>query len=250
MSRKIQKILVSQPQPTAPKSPYFTLAEKYRLELDFKPFFITESVSAREFRDQKVEILDHTAIVLTSRSAVDFFFKMVGELRLTMPDGMKYFCGSEVVATYLQKYIVYRKRKIFFAEKGQTSELVHLILKHPKEKYFVPATEESHKDELLQAMDGKKIQYTRSVLYRKINQTFTKEEIGAYDMLVFFSPNGIDSLFENVPDYTQGDQLIGCFGDGTAKAIESRGLTLAVSAPSPEYPSMAAAIESLLGTKK
>lgn len=250
MSRKIQKILVSQPQPTVPKSPYFTLAEKYQLELDFKPFFTTESVSAREFRDQKVEILDHTAIVLTSRTAVDFFFKMVGELRLTMPDTMKYFCGSEVVATYLQKYIVYRKRKIFFAEKGQTGELAQIILKHPKEKYFVPATEESHKDELLQAMESKNIAYTRSVLYRKINQTFTKEEIESYDMLVFFSPNGIDSLIENVPDYAQGEQLIGCFGDGTAKAVEAKGLKSAVAAPSPMFPSMAAAIESLLVTKK
>ncbi len=245
----IQKILVSQPQPTTPKSPYFTLAEKYNVQFEFKPFFVTEPITARQFRDQKVDILDHTAIVLTSRTAADYFFKMVGELRLSMPDTMKYFCSSEAVATYLQKYIVYRKRKIFFAETGQPGELEQLILKHPKEKYFVPATEERHKEELLQAMEDKRITYTRSILYKKVNQAFTKEEVESYDLIVFFSPNGIASLRENVPDYAQKQQHIACFGDGTAKAVEAAGLKLSVMAPTPEFPSMVAAIESLLSKK-
>lgn len=242
----IHKILVSQPKPSTPKSPYYALAEKYKVEFVFKPFFTTESITTRQFRDQKVEILDHTAIVLTSRTAADFFFKMVGELRLTMPDTMKYFCSSEAVATYLQRYIQYRKRKIFFAENGQAAELETLIIKHPKERYFVPATEEIHKEELLNAMDAKGIKYTRSVLYRKVNNSFTPEEIAAFDLLVFFSPNGIQSLFDNSPGYVQGDQLISCFGEGTSRSAEAAGLKLAVSAPSPQFPSMAAAIESLL----
>ncbi len=245
MQQKIKKILVSQPEPADPKSPYYSLAEKYGVEFTFKPFFKIEPVTAREFRDQKIDILSHSAIVMPSRTAVDHFFRMVQELRITMPDEMKYFCGSEAVAAYLQKYIVYRKRKIFFAPNGKSDELVQLVLKHPKEKYFVSVAE-GFKEDLFEAMDAKKISYSRTMLYRMVSQHFDSKEIRSFDLIVFFSPNGIASLYENVPNYKQGAQLLACFGKGTEKAMEEAGLTVAVAAPSPTFPSMVAAIESLL----
>lgn len=246
MQHKIKRILVSQPRPADNKSPYYTLAQKYDLEITFKPFFKIEPVSVREFRDQKIEILDHTAIVLPSRTAVDHFFRMVRELRLTIPDEMKYFCSSEAVAVYLQKYITYRKRKIFFAPSGHSSELVQLVMKHPKESYFVSVAE-GFKEDLFEAMEAKKVKYSRTMLYRTVSQPFEKEEITSFDLLVFFSPNGISSLYKNVPDYEQGEQLIACFGSSTQKALEEEGLRIAVAAPTEKYPSMVAAIESLLG---
>ena len=249
MSTKIQKILVSQPEPTNAKSPYFSLAENYHVSFDFKPFFRIEPVSVRDFRDQKINILDHTAIVLSSRTAVDHFFRLVKELRMTMPDDMKYFCSSEAVATYLQKYIVYRKRKIFFAPNGQSSELIQLIIKHPKECYFIPTTE-GHKGDMVLAMEAKGIKHTTTIIYTTVYRPFDEQEISSYDMIVFFSPNGLAALQNNIPDYKQGNQLIASFGHKTTKALEEAGLKISVAAPSDEFHSMPAAIESLLSKKK
>ena len=245
MQKRIKRILVSQPEPTDPKSPYHQMSERYGLSLTFKPFFTIEPVTVREFRDQKINILDHTAIILSSRTVADHFFRMIHELRITMPDDMKYFCASEAVAVYLQKYITYRKRKIFSAPNGKSDELIQLVLKHPKENYFVPINE-GFKEDLFNALESKKIRYTRSILYRTKYQSFSPEEIASYDLLVFFSPNGVASLKSNIPDYEQGEQLISCFGKGTKKALEEENLKIAVAAPTPEYPSMIAAIESLL----
>lgn len=248
MSSKIKKLLVSQPAPSTGKSPYLNLSQQYDFEVVFKPFFSLQTVSTREFRDKKINILEHTAIIFTSRTAIDHFFRLCKELRLTMPDDMKYFCNSPAVASYLQKYIVYRKRKVFFAANGQLSEFHTILLKHNKERYLIPGIE-GLKESLVQVLDSKKIQYTTCVIYRSVPNPFSKEEIDSYDMIIFFSPNGVESLKANYPDYKQNDQKLACFGQATAKCLEAIGAELTVFAPSPEFPSMTAAVEDYLKKK-
>ena len=187
---KIKKVLVSQPKPTSDKSPYYDIAEKYGVEIDFRPFIKVESLSAKEFRQQKVSILDHTAIVFTSRHAIDHFFTLCAELRVTIPETMKYFCTSEQIALYIQKYVQYRKRKVFFGATGKFNDLIPSIVKHNTEKYFVPMSD-VHTDEIKNALDAKKIQHTEAVMYRTVSNDFTPEEKFDYDMLLFFSPAGI-----------------------------------------------------------
>lgn len=245
MSSKIKKLLVSQPAPSNGKSPYFNLADQYKFEVDFKQFFSIQTVSTREFRDQKVSILDHTAIIFTSRTAIDHFFHLCEELRITMPDDMKYFCSSSAVATYLQKYIVYRKRKVFFAENGQPQEMHKILLKHNKENYLIPGIE-GLKEDIVQVLDSKNIKHTTIAIYRSVPNEFSKEEIDAYDMIIFFSPNGVASLKKNYPDYKGGKQKLACFGEPTAEAIKELGAEVAVFAPTEEFPSMTAAVEDYL----
>ena len=222
MALNIKKLLVSQPKPASEKSPYFDIAEKYGVEIDFRPFIKVEPLSSKEFRQQKISILDHTAVVFTARTAIDHFFHLCEELRVAIPETMKYFCMTEAIAVYLQKYIVYRKRKIFFGQTGKLDDLVTVIGKHAKEKYLVPVSD-VHKDDL-----------------------FSKDEKFDYDMLVFFSPSGISSLLKNFPNFKQEDIKIGCFGPTTAKAVKEAGLRLDVEAPTPEAPSMTAALELYL----
>ena len=212
---KIKKVLVSQPKPTSDKSPYYDIAEKYGVEIVFRPFIKVESLSAKEFRQQKVSILDHTAVVFTSRHAIDHFFTLCTELRVTIPETMKYFCTSEQIALYIQKYVQYRKRKVFFGATGKFNDLIPSIVKHNSEKYFVPMSD-VHTDEIKDALDAKKIQHTEAVMYRTVSNDFTPEEKFDYDMLLFFSPAGIQSLLKNFPEFDQKNIAIGCFGPATA----------------------------------
>lgn len=243
---KIKKVLVSQPKPTSEKSPYFDIAEKYGVKIDFRPFIKVESLSAKEFRQQKVSILDHTAIVFTSRHAIDHFFNLCVELRVTIPETMKYFCTSETIALYIQKYVQYRKRKVFFGATGKFADLVPLMVKHNTEKYFVPMSD-VHNDEVKDLLDKNKIQHTEAVMYRTISNDFKPEEMSDYDMLVFFSPAGIQSLMKNFPGFEQKDIAIGCFGPTTAKAVKEAGLRLDLEAPSAAAPSMPAALDLFIG---
>ncbi|MCC8094391.1 MAG: uroporphyrinogen-III synthase [Tannerellaceae bacterium] len=241
----IKKLLVSQPKPASEKSPYFDIAEKYGVEIDFRPFIKVEPVSSKEFRQQRITILDYTAVVFTARTAIDHFFHLCKELRVAIPETMKYFCMTEAIAVYLQKYTVYRKRKIFFAQTGKQDELVTIISKHAKEEYLIPVSD-VHKEDLFQMLDAKKIDYTKAVMYKTVSNDFSKEEKFDYDMLLFFSPSGIASLLKNFPDFQQENIRIGCFGPTTAKAVKDAGLRLDVEAPSPEAPSMTAALELYL----
>ena len=239
---KIKNLLVSQPKPTTEKSPYFDMAEKYGLKIDFRPFIKVEPVLAKEFRQQHVSILDHTAVIFTARTAIDHFFRLCEEMRISIPETMKYFCISEQVALYLQKYIVYRKRKIFHTTTGKLEDLVLLVQKHVGEIFLVPVSD-VHKDDLLVRFDEKDVDYTKAVMYCTVSNDFKSGEAFDYDMLVFFSPSGVASLLKNFPHFEQGEIAIGCLGATTAKAVHDAGLRLDVEAPTAEAPSMVAAIE-------
>jgi Uroporphyrinogen-III synthase len=245
MAVGIKRLLVSQPQPKTEKSPYYDIADRYGIEIDFRPFIKVERLSAKEYRQQRITILDHTAIVFTARTAIDHFFSLCDELRIIIPESMKYFCMTEAIAVYLQKYIVYRKRKVFFGRSGKTEDLAYIICKHSKEKYLIPVSD-VHKGDLMTLLNTKKIRYTTSVMYRTISNDFTDDEKFEYDMLVFFSPSGISSLLKNFPDFKQDEIKIGCFGPTTAKAAINAGLRLDIEAPSPEAPSMTAALDLFL----
>ena len=242
---KIKKVLVSQPKPSSDKSPYFDIAEKYGVEIVFRPFIKVEGVSAKEFRQQKVSILDHTAVVFTSRHAIDHFFTLCTELRVTIPETMKYFCTSEQIALYIQKYVQYRKRKVFFGATGKFADLMPSIVKHNSEKYLVPLSD-VHTDEIKNALDAKKIQHSEAVMYRTVSNDFTPEEKFDYDMLLFFSPAGIQSLLKNFPEFDHKDMAIGWFGPATAKAVKDAGLRLDLEAPTVEAPSMTAALDKFI----
>ena len=245
MALSIKKLLVSQPKPASEKSPYFDIAKKYGMEIDFRPFIKVEPLTAKEFRQQRISILDFSAVIFTARTAIDHFFQLCEELRITIPETMKYFCVTEAIAVYLQKYIVYRKRKVFFGQTGKMEDLVTVIAKHSKETYLIPVSD-VHKDDLMILLDAKKIRYTKAIMYRTVSNEFSKEEAFDYDMLVFFSPSGISSLLKNFPNFAQKDIRIGCFGPSTAKAAIDAGLRLDVEAPTPEAPSMTAALEQYL----
>ena len=242
---KIKKILVSQPKPATEKSPYYDIAEKYGVEIVFRPFIKVESLSAKEFIQQKVSILDHTAIIFTSRHAIDHFFSLCAELRVTIPETMKYFCTSEQVALYIQKYVQYRKRKVFYGVTGKFADLMSAIIKHSDEKYFVPMSD-VHTNEIKDSLDSKNIQHTEAVMYRTVSNDFTPEESFDYDMLLFFSPAGISSLLKNFPEFEQKEIAIGCFGPTTAKAVKEAGLRLDMEAPTIDAPSMPAALDKFI----
>lgn len=241
---KVKSILVSQPKPETERSPYFDLADKYGLKVDFRPFIHVEGMPAQEFRKSRVNILDHTAIIFTSRNAVDHFYKMCEAMRVTVPDTMKYFCISESTAFYLQKYVVYRKRKIFYGQ--QTfSQLVDVMKKHPGEKFLLPCSD-ILKPEIPTLLDQNKFDYTKAVLYRTVCSDLSDLANVNYDMLVFFSPSGIKSLFQNFPQFKQNNTRIAAFGTTTSSAVEQHGLKLDVKAPAPGFPSMTMAIESYI----
>ncbi len=241
----LNKILVSQPKPASDKSPYFDIARKYGVEIDFKQFIQVEALSAKEFRAQRVDILDHTAIVFTSRHAIDHFFALCAELRVQVPETMKYFCVSETISLYIQKYVQYRKRKVFFGTNGKMDTLLPLMVKHKTEKYFVPLSS-VHNNEITEMLDAANLQHTEAVMYRTVSHIFEPGELEGYDMMIFFSPSGIVSLKENLPDFAQGDMQIACFGPTTAAAIKEAGLRLDLEAPTAEAPSMTMALEQYL----
>jgi uroporphyrinogen-III synthase len=245
---KVNKILVSQPRPATEKSPYFSIAEKHNVQIDFCSFIKVEGVTAKEFRQQKVSILDHTAIVFLSRHAIDHFFTLCKELRVTIPDDMKYFCLSETVSLYIQKYVQYRKRKVHFGN-GHIQDLEPLFAKYKTEKYFVPSSN-VHNDDLNQLFGKYGIQHSQAEMYRTVSTEIAPEYINSFDMLIFFSPHGIDSLKKNVPDYVQGEQQIACFGNVTAKCIQDNGFRLDLEAPSAEATNMPAALDAYLSANK
>ena len=239
---KVKKILISQPQPANGKSPYYDLAEKYNVDIVFRPFIKVEGLTAREFRQQKVSISDFTAVIFTARTAVDHFFRLAEEMRYNVPDTMKYFCTTKNIADYLQKYTVYRKRKIFKAETGKLADLIPFMLKHKEDKYLYAVSEAASPCDA-KILDDNKINYTRAVLYRTVSNDFTPDEAFDYDMLAFFSPVGIESLVKNFPDFKQGEIAVATFGANTTKAARDAGLRIDIEVPRPEAPSMPAAID-------
>ena len=242
---KIKKVLVSQPKPASEKSPYYDIAEKYGVKIDFRPFIKVESVSAKEVRQQKVTLTDFTAVLFTSRHAIDHFFHLASEMRITIPETMKYFCVTEQIALYIQKYVQYRKRKIFFGATGKVDDLIPSILKHKTENFLVPVSD-VHNDDLKNLLDKNKIQHQEVVMYRTVSNDFTPEEEFDYDMLVFFSPAGVASLKKNFPDFDQSEIKIGTFGTTTAQAVRDAGLRLDLEAPTVKAPSMTAALEMFI----
>ncbi len=239
----IKKILVSQPKPSSEKSPYFDIAEKCGVELVFRPFIKVEGLTPKEFRQQKINILSYTAIVFTSRHAIDNFFQLCKEMRVNIPEDMKYFCVTETIALYIQKYVQYRKRKVFFGSTGKIDDLLPTMAKHKTEKYLVPLSD-VHNDNVKTLLDSKKLTHAECVMYRTVSNDFTPEEVKTfdYDMLVFFSPSGVDSLIKNFPNFNQDKVAIATFGPATAKAVKDAGLRLDLEAPSAKYPSMTGAL--------
>lgn len=237
----IKTILVSQPKPEGEKSPYFDLATKYKLKIDFRPFIKVESVDSKDFRSQRVNLSEQTAIILTSKVAVDHFFRIAKETRFEVPDTMKYFCISEAIALYLQKYVSYRKRKIFYG-KQTILELTDIMKKHKGEKYLLPCTD-ILRDNIPATLEEQGIPFSKVILYRTVASDLSDLEDVYYDILVFFSPGGIKSLFANFPDFKQNNTAIAAFGPTTASAVINHDLRLDVHAPHPKAPSMVAALE-------
>lgn len=242
---KIKKILVSQPQPTdAEKSPYVELIRKYGVEIDFHKFIKIDGVTARDFRKDRIYLEGYSAVIMTSRNAVDHYFRIAKELRIDVPDTMKYFCASEATAYYLQKYVQYRKRKIFFG-KQTTEDLVEIIRKHKEEKFLLPCSD-IHKVDLPQLLDENEIKYDKAIIYKTLASDLSHLDITQYDVLIFFSPAGVKSLFKNFPDFQQNSTLIGAFGAKTAQAVVESGLSLGICAPTSTAPSMTMALDEFL----
>ena len=241
---KIKTILVSQPEPKVENSPYFDLEEKQKVKIDFRPFIHVEGVTAKEIRLQKVDFSIYSAIILTSRNAVDHFFRIADEMRFKVPDSMKYFCQSEAVAYYLQKYVVYRKRKIYVGKRN-FSDLAPLIKKYKNEKFLLPSSDKL-KPSVPAALDELGIQWKQAVFYKTVISDLTDLADVYYDILVFFSPSGIDSLFHNFPNFKQNDTRIAVFGNTTVKAVENKGLRVDVAAPTTEMPSMTMALNKYI----
>lgn len=241
----VNSILVSQPKPTSEKSPYYEIAKKYNIKIDFHSFIKIERLSPKEFRQQKVSIPDHTAVLFNSRHAIDHFFSLCEDLRVTIPETMKYFCISETIALYIQKYVQYRKRKIFFSTTGKLDDLVPFIVKHSNENFFVPMSS-VHNDEIKNLLDSLKVKHDEAVMYRTVSNSFEGVDPRAYDMLVLFTPAGVNALKENFPDYVQGDKKLACFGQAAAKAIKEAGFRLDLEAPNKNATSMTAALDLYL----
>lgn len=238
---KVKTILVSQPAPKTENSPYSELSEKQKVKIDFRPFIHVEGVPAKEVRAQKIDLSKYTAIILTSRNAVDNFFRVAEEMRFTVPDSMKYFCQSEAVAYYLQKYVVYRKRKIYVGQRT-FPDLTKIIKKYKDEKFLLPSSDKL-KDIIPNSLNELNLNWDRAILFKTVVSDLSDLENVFYDVLVFFSPSGIDSLFKNFPDFEQKDTRIAVFGNSTVKAATNAGLKCNIQAPTPETPSMTMALE-------
>ncbi len=241
---KVKTILVSQPKPNSESSPYFELADKQKVKIDFRPFIQVEGVTAKEVRVQKVDLTSYSAIIFTSRNAVDHYFRIAEEMRYKVPDTMKYFCESEAIAYYLQKYVVYRKRKIYVGQKT-FPELIPLIKKHKDEKFLVPGADKL-KPVVAQELDKLKVNWKSAIFYKTVASDLSDLENVFYDVLVFFSPSGIQSLFKNFPDFKQNDTRIAVFGNTTLKAAEEAGLDCNIKVPTPETPSMTMALDKYI----
>ncbi|MGP8215085.1 MAG: uroporphyrinogen-III synthase [Bacteroidia bacterium] len=246
---KIKRILISQPRPEIERSPYFEIARNFNVEVDFRPFIQIEGIPAKEFRKNRIDVLSYTAVIMTSKNAVDNYFRICNEMRVIVPETMKYFCISEATAYYLQKYIQFRKRKIFFSN-FSFADLVEIIKKkHKEEKFLLPCTDMPN-DEYTDLLDKEGIRYVKAPLYRAIYSNLTDINFSEYDLLVLFSSAGITSLLNNFPDFKQNNTLIAAFGEQTAKAVIQAGLKLHIHAPQPQAPSMAMALEQFLKGEK
>lgn len=243
-ANKVKSILVTQPKPEGDKSPYFDLAKKCNVKIDFREFIFVEGVSASEFRRDKINILDHTAVIFTSRNAADHYFRICNEMRITVPESMKYFCISESTAYYLQKYVVFRKRKIFHG-KQTFADMMDLIKKHKDEKFLLPCTD-FHNVEGAELLEKADIKFTKAIIYRTVCSDLSDLANVNYDIIVFFSPSGIKSLFQNFPDFKQNLTRIAAFGATTAKAVEEANLYVDIKAPNPNAPSMTMALEQYI----
>lgn len=241
---KVKSILVTQPKPESDKSPYFDLAKKFNVKIDFRPFIHVEAIPSSSFRKDRININDFTAIILTSRHAADHFFRMCNEMRINDLEAFKYFCISESTAFYLQKFVTYRKRKIFYG-KQTINDLIDIIKKHKKEKFMLPCSD-IHKQEIAENLADHKIEFTKAVIYKTVCSDLSDLANVNYDMLVFFSPSGITSLLKNFPKFKQNNTRIAAFGPTTSQAVVDANLNLDVQAPIPEAPSMTMAIEQYL----
>ena len=242
----VKKILVSQPKPSSDKSPYYDIANDFGVDLVFRPFIKVEGLSSKEFRQQKISLLNYTAVVFTSRHAIDNYFKLAKEMRLEIPEDMKYFCVTETISLYIQKYVQYRKRKVFYGSTGKIADLVPTMVKHKTEKYLIPMSD-VHDNSVKELLDSKKLTHQECVMYRTVSNDFTEEESAAfdYDMAVFFSPSGITAFKKNFGD-KYNDIAVATFGPATAKAAHEAGLKVAIEAPTKEFPSMTVALRHYL----
>lgn len=247
----VRKILVSQPRPSSDKSPYFELEKDYGVELVFRPFIKVEGLSSKDFRQQKISILNYTAVVFTSRHAIDNYFKLANDMRLEIPETMKYFCVTETIALYIQKYVQYRKRKVFFGKTGKIDDLLPTMVKHKAEKYLIPLSD-VHDDTVAKLFDAKKLNHTECVMYRTVSNDFTEEEVKTfdYDMCIFFSPSGINAFNTTFGDSMNDKVVVGTFGPATAKAAHDAGLKVALEAPTQKHPSMTSALKDFLENNK
>lgn len=247
----VRKILVSQPRPSSDKSPYFELEKDYGVELVFRPFIKVEGLSSKDFRQQKISILNYTAVVFTSRHAIDKYFKLANDMRLEIPETMKYFCVTETIALYIQKYVQYRKRKVFFGKTGKIDDLLPTMVKHKAEKYLIPLSD-VHDDTVAKLLDAKKLNHTECVMYRTVSNDFTEEEVKTfdYDMCIFFSPSGINAFNTTFGDSMNDKVVVGTFGPATAKAAHDAGLKVALEAPTQKHPSMTSALKDFLENNK
>ena len=247
-AKAIKKILITQPRPDSEKSPYFELGRKYNVELDFYPFIKLEGIPARDFRKQKIEIQNFTGIIFTSRNAIDHFFRMCEEMKVNISQDTKYFCITEAVALYLQKFILYRKRKVFYGADGTNKSMFDVINKHKaNEKFLYVCSENQQDNEIVNWLKANNCEFILAFMYRSVSSD-VKEILqkNEYDVICFFTPRGVKSLFDNIPKYKQNGTVIGAFGNNTSKAIEDAGLKLEIKAPQPQAPSMVAALEQFL----
>ena len=247
-AKAIQKILITQPRPESDKSPYFELSRKYSVDLDFHPFIRLEAIAAKDFRKQKIEIQQYTGVIFTSRNAIDHFFRTCEELKISVSQDTKYFCITEAVALYLQKFILYRKRKVFYGADGANKSMFDVINKHKgNEKFLYVCSENQQDNEIVNWLKVNNCEFILAFMYRSVSndvkELLTKTD---YDLICFFTPSGVKSLFDNLPQFKQNGTVIGAFGSNTSKAVEDAGLQLLIKAPQPHAPNMVAAIEQYL----
>jgi uroporphyrinogen-III synthase len=248
--KTVKKVLITQPRPEGSKSPYFDLAVKYGLTLDFHPFIKVEGIAAKEFRKQKIDIAAHTAVIFTSRNAIDHFFRICEEMKINISQDTKYFCITESVALYLQKFILYRKRKVFYGADGLNKSLFDVINKHKDNEKFLYPCSESFDSEITNWLKSHKCEFATPVLYKIVSNDVKEVVSRNYDIICFFTPGGVKSLWENFPNYNQASTRIAAFGANTFKAVEESGLNLDIKAPLPQSPSMVSALDNFLKTNQ
>lgn len=249
-TKPVKKVLISQPRPEGTKSPYHDLAARHNIDIEFFPFLNIEGIPAKDFRRQKIDIANYTAVIFTSRNAIDHFFRICEELKLSVSQDTKYFCITEAVALYLQKFILYRKRKVFYGADGYNKSLFDVINKHKDNEKFLYPCSESFDSEITNWLKANNCEYATPVLYKIVSNDLKEVISKNFDVICFFTPGGVKSLFENFPDYQQNGTRIGAFGVNTFKAVEDAGLSIDIKAPMPQAPSMVAALENYLQSLK